>query len=631
MLLFLLVALYQMNTAKKTSSIIDTIYHESFTATSALKNLRYGTREIVRTGVELMAGNITWEDAEAKMRIYSEGDSSHATLFEEWELYLQVFKAQERLLTPAQIELQEQETQVLKEKMEPFMAAFSEILVLFDQGYSDEALVTLNTPVIRMMIERNMLDNVFNDLVSLEEHKMRTQYATSQKLFEDTLSFTMIVIVASFLLVMCLAMYVSWLIARPVSALNKAMGSVVEGDLNQTVPVRSRDEIGMMSSAFNMMIERIREAIQKAERERNEAEKQKASAAEQRQLREEVEEQRIYLRTSVEQILSKMDRFAEGDLSVLLQVQKQDEIGKLFEGFNRVVRHTRHTIQQVAKGAYDSSDASREILMASKALAEGTRELSTQSTSVAETVERMASKIAQNSANADEVAKEASKNAALAKQGGDVVIQTIDKIRRIAEVVHESTLTVEELGASSSKIGEIVDVIKDIADQTNLLALNAAIEAARAGDMGRGFAVVADEVRKLAERTTVATGEIEHMVVAIQQKTQTAVKTMAEGGEEVHEGIQFADKANLALDQIIEGAEKIGNLVGESAQASSEIAAKSTDVAERVEQITDFSVNAAEGFAEIVKSVDGLNENALSLNKVVDRFNLNEATPVEAG
>src|SRR5690625_7979405 len=88
----------------------------------------------------------------------------------------------------------------------------------------------------------------------------------------------------------------------------------------------------------------------------------------------------------------------------------------------------------------------------------------------------------------------------VAREGGEVVNQTVTKIRRIAEVVRASTDTVSQVGASSEQIGAIVSVIDEIADQTNLLALNAAIEAARAGDQGRGFAGVDAEVRTLAER-----------------------------------------------------------------------------------------------------------------------------------
>jgi methyl-accepting chemotaxis protein len=96
------------------------------------------------------------------------------------------------------------------------------------------------------------------------------------------------------------------------------------------------------------------------------------------------------------------------------------------------------------------------------------------------------------------------------------------------------------LGEHSQQIGEIIQVIDDIAEQTNLLALNAAIEAARAGEHGKGFAVVADEVRKLAERSSKATKEIAELITNIQKLTAGAVKAMEEGTGEVEQGVSLA-------------------------------------------------------------------------------------------
>ena len=108
------------------------------------------------------------------------------------------------------------------------------------------------------------------------------------------------------------------------------------------------------------------------------------------------------------------------------------------------------------------------------------------------------------------------------QRGSGVILDTIDGIKDIS-------IKMDQLSLESQKIGDIVEVIDEIAEQTNLLALNAAIEAARAGEAGKGFAVVADEVRKLAERSGKATKEIATLIGSIQKNTISAVEAAAEG------------------------------------------------------------------------------------------------------
>ncbi|HMN23754.1 MAG TPA: methyl-accepting chemotaxis protein, partial [Ignavibacteriaceae bacterium] len=207
------------------------------------------------------------------------------------------------------------------------------------------------------------------------------------------------------------------------------------------------------------------------------------------------------------------------------------------------------------------------------------------------------------------IAAEASKTAgSFAVVGGSVVKETIEGMIRISEVVKRSSDTVQDLGKSSNEIGEIVQVIDDIADQTNLLALNAAIEAARAGEQGRGFAVVADEVRKLAERTSKATQEIAVMIKHIQKNTEGAVQSMQQGTKEVENGHALAEKAGNSLNEIINGAERVVDIVTQVAAASEEQSSASQQITQNIELITNVTQQSAIGVRQIAQSAEELNQ-----------------------
>ena len=620
--LFLGVALYQFNILKKQSAIINNIYHKNLAAESSLKNLRFGTQKVVQTGLDVVAGNLSWEDAGKMYNTYGHSDSMHASLFDDWETYKAAFTEGRAFLNEETLAEQTEQYAFFEEKIDAFLTHFEGALGAFATESSETGPGKINTFVIQMMITRNIMNQPFEKLVALEEFKVKAQYEQSNALIQDALFIVNTIIAIGFILGIILTLYITRLILQPVKALNCAMGKVVDGDLNQEVRISSKDEIGQMTVAFNTMIHQIKEALDKAERERKEAELQKASAEEQRQLRQQVEEQRVYLRTSVDEILAEMEKFAAGNLSVSVNVRRRDEIGRLFEGFNHVVGTTHQTIQQVAVGAETSSQSSIEILDGARKLASDIEKLSEQTGYVASAVAQMFNKIQSNSNNATRAADSASQNASIAQEGGTIVRKTIEKIHMIAAVVGESTGTVQRLGASTSRIGEIADVIKDIADQTNLLALNAAIEAARAGESGKGFAVVADEVRKLAERTAAATDEITAMLQNFLKDTSAVVDSMEKGRNEVQDGIQFADSASSALTQIIEGATLIGDLINEIAIADHEISQMSDEVSQNLEDISQFSTNAATEVSEIVTAVNTLSGDAESLNKMVSRFTL---------
>ena len=337
----------------------------------------------------------------------------------------------------------------------------------------------------------------------------------------------------------------------------------------------------------------------------------------------EIKDLQNYLTRSTNKLMLSMQEFEKGDLTVTVEAEKNnDDVGKLIKGFNQAISKIHKMIEQVSEAVQATVSASSQISSSTEEMAAGTQQQSMQVTEVASAVEQMTRTIMENSKNAFFAAEAAKLAGNKAKNGGKSVRETIEGMERISRVVEKSSTSIKALGNSSKEIGEIVQVIDDIADQTNLLALNAAIEAARAGEQGKGFAVVADEVRKLAEKTTGATKKIAQMIKQIQKDTISAVESMLEGTSEVSKGKELADNSGKILEEIITDAEKVNDIINQVAAANEQQSAVAEEISKNIEGMSNVTHESASGIEEIAKSAESLNRLTDSLGSLIKRFRL---------
>ncbi|MGC1249203.1 MAG: methyl-accepting chemotaxis protein, partial [Spirulinaceae cyanobacterium] len=231
-------------------------------------------------------------------------------------------------------------------------------------------------------------------------------------------------------------------------------------------------------------------------------------------------------------------------------------------------------------------------------------------------------RVAENAREAEDVARSASSTAL---KGGEAVEHTVAGILQIRETVAETTRKVKRLGESSQKIGQIVQVIAQIAARTNLLALNASIEAARAGEAGKGFAIVADEVRQLADRSAKALKEIEQIVLQIQGETSSVMTAMEEGTQQVIDGTKRAEQAKRSLEDIVQVSNRIDALVRSIAADTVEQTETSKAVAQVMQSVELTAQETSQESQRVSSALQNLVTIARDLLSGVERFRV-EAT-----
>lgn len=243
---------------------------------------------------------------------------------------------------------------------------------------------------------------------------------------------------------------------------------------------------------------------------------------------------------------------------------------------------------------------------AANALAASAEQSTHQSTAVAAASEEA-------STNVQAVAASTEQLTSSVKEIGRQVSESTRITGQAVEQANKSRVTIQDLAKAAQRIGDVVELINQIAGQTNLLALNATIEAARAGEAGRGFAVVASEVKALAEQTAKATGEIGQQILAIQDATRESVGSMQEIGATIASVNEIATTIAAAVEEQGMATAEIARNVQEAARGTQEVSTNITGVSQAANE-------TGETATRLLTSANELSEQAASLRSQVEGF-----------
>ncbi len=302
------------------------------------------------------------------------------------------------------------------------------------------------------------------------------------------------------------------------------------------------------------------------------------------------------------------------------KIERQDEIGDLERALYRMNTNLQvmlgHLLEEIATLATSSNEMMSSISMASA----GTVETATAVTETTTTMEELKQTGQLASEKANDVLHQSEKALVILKNSEKSLNMTIQDMHQIEEKMSTVSQSIIKLTEHSQVIGNIIDIVNDLAEQSHLLAVNAAIEAAKAGDQGKGFAVVAQEIRSLANQSKQAVTQVHHILHDIQNATSEAVMASEQGSKAVHKGVIQSSETNDSIGELSIGINTVTQAASQIAISSGQQLIGVEQVALAMSNIKEASNQHVDHIKQIEMAIKNLYNVGQSLKNIVEQY-----------
>lgn len=412
---------------------------------------------------------------------------------------------------------------------------------------------------------------------------VRDRCLANREIADGAISLMTIGLIVAVLVGGLLAWTLAHLITGPLRKSVDFAGMVAAGNLDRTLDIYQKDEVGRLADALNSMVGTLSQRIRDAAAATEEAQRRQAEAT---------------------RAMSEAEK-----------ARKEAEQAKRQGMLDAAAR-----LESVVAGV---SKASEELANQVRQASLGAQEQAARISETATAMEEMNSTVLEVARNAGTTAEASNQARDKAAAGSSEVQKVVAGMATINSGAEELRAEMEDLSRKAESIGAILNVISDIADQTNLLALNAAIEAARAGEAGRGFAVVADEVRKLAEKTMQATAQVGQAIRGIQDGTAKNMAKVENTVRMVDDVTALANNSGMALSEIVSLVDSESDQIRAIATASEEQSATSEEINRSIEEVSRIASETASAMQASDEVVLNLGQQAQELDNLIREMKSN--------